>query len=400
MKIVISGNVFGFPHGWAATNYVSLMAQGLVKAGSQVHIIVPHYTENQANFLNQDPSGMVNGVTFEYTTGTPILPANNWRRRFGKARSLIVTPWRLLTLKFYQPLNALILYGRSYSLLVRYSFWCRLFNIPLVVCIVEWTLANTFKEAEKQNKQRFYNEVFNHADAVIVISRYIEKLATEASRQQKKSLPCLRTSILGDSTVWQNIQPTILPRPYLLFCAYLDNYLDDALFVLEAVSKVQVADIDLLMVGKASRKTKQAIKNKIESLNLLDKVQLRSDYVSTDELYSLYAGAKALLAPLFNNERSLARFPSKIADYLMSGRPVVSSAIGEVGEYLEDGKTAFLSNSDTVTDFATKIEEALINNERSDLIGQEGKNLAKEQFNYLSRGEELLQFLNSLGSRL
>ena len=399
MKIFISGNVFSFPKGWAATNYISLMAQGLVKAGSQVHIIVPHYTENQDDFLNRDSSGIVNGVTFEYTTGTPILPAKRWQSKFGKARSLVLFPWRLLTLKFYHQSNALIFYGRSYSLLVRYGFWCRLFKIPLVVCIVEWTLANTIKEADKQNKQRFYNEVFNRADAVVVISRHIEKLASEATSQQKKSLPCLRTSILCDPIVWQNVKPTIRPRPYLLFCAYLDNYLDDALFVLEAVSKVQVADIDLLMVGKTSRKTKRAIKNKIESLNLLDKVVLRADYVSTEELYSLYAGAKALLAPLFNNERSLARFPSKIADYLMSGRPVVSNAIGEVGEYLEDGKTAFLSNSDTVTEFAAKIEEALINNERSDLIGQEGKNVAKEQFNYLSRGEQLFKFLKELKSR-
>jgi glycosyltransferase involved in cell wall biosynthesis len=84
----------------------------------------------------------------------------------------------------------------------------------------------------------------------------------------------------------------------------------------------------------------------------------------------------------------------------MSGRPFVSNAIGEVGEYLEDGKTAFLSNSDSVTEFAAKIEEALINNERSDLIGQQGKNVAKEQFNYILRGEELLQFLKSLGNDL
>lgn len=400
MKIVISGNLFAFPNGWAATNYVHLMAQGLVKAGSQVHVILSQYTENQANFLNQDSSGMVNGVTFEYTTGTPIVPANHWQRRFGKARSLIVTPWRFLTLKFERRSNALILYSRSYSLLVRYSFWCRLLKIPLVVRIDEWTLAHNRTEEERQSEKSFYSEVFKRADAVIVISRYIEKLAKEASRQQKKSLPCLRMPILCNPTVWQNVKPTIHPRPYLLFCAYMDNYLDDALFVLEAVSKVQVADIDLLMVGKASRKTKRAIQNKIESLNLQDKVLLRLDYVSTEELYSLYAGAKALLAPLFNNERSLARFPSKIAEYLMSGRPVVSCAIGEVGKYLEDGQTAFLSESDSVTDFATKIEEALINNERSDLIGQQGKNVAEEQFNYILRGEELLQFLKSLGNDL
>jgi glycosyltransferase involved in cell wall biosynthesis len=392
MNILISGDVFSFPRGTAASNYVKLIAKGLVQAGSHVHIVIPNYTEGESNYLNADSYGLVDGVSFEYTTGTPIRRSNIWQRGWGKARSYLVTPWRLFNLRFRNRLDALILYGRSHSLLVQYSFLCRLLKVPLIVYIVEWTLAIPNRRAQQQqNDKRFYAEVFDRADAVIVISRYLEDRATEGSSHRKNPLPCLRMPILCDPQVWQNVQPAIRPKPYLLFCAYLDNYINDALFIIEAMSEVQVSGIDLLMVGKASGKTQRAIQSKAENLNLQDRIVLRTDFVPTDELHSLYAGATALLAPLFNNDRSLARFPSKIAEYLMSGRPVVSCQVGEVAEYLQDEETAFLSEPDNLSAFAEKIQEALTSINR-DWVGQRGKKLAQEQFDYISRGQELLKF--------
>ena len=52
------------------------------------------------------------------------------------------------------------------------------------------------------------------------------------------------------------------------------------------------------------------------------------------ELLDLYQDASVLLAPLFEDTRSIARFPTKIGEYLAAGRPVLTNAVGEVPEVL------------------------------------------------------------------
>ena len=56
--------------------------------------------------------------------------------------------------------------------------------------------------------------------------------------------------------------------------------------------------------------------------------------------------AHGLLIPLFDDVRSTARFPTKIGEYLASGRPIVTTAVGEMPRYFEDGVTAFISAPD------------------------------------------------------
>ena len=82
-----------------------------------------------------------------------------------------------------------------------------------------------------------------------------------------------------------------------------------------------------------------------------------------------YAGASALVAPLPDTERARARFPSKIADYLLSGRPVVSSRVGEVAELLRDGESAFLADPKDPDGLADALARALKSDD-ADAVGE------------------------------
>ena len=63
----------------------------------------------------------------------------------------------------------------------------------------------------------------------------------------------------------------------------------------------------------------------------------------------------ALLIPLSNSEKDKARFPTKIAEYLASARPVVSSNIGEFANYATNNKNAVLCEPDDIAGFANGI---------------------------------------------
>ena len=117
-------------------------------------------------------------------------------------------------------------------------------------------------------------------------------------------------------------------------------------------------------------------------------------YVNREELLALYSNAQALLAPLEDDERSKARFPTKIGEYLVSGRPVITNSVGEVSRFLKDGETAFIAPPCDVEVFAQKIELALFDSKLSRRIGLAGRQVAEQNFHYSKQGERIVKFLN------
>ena len=93
--------------------------------------------------------------------------------------------------------------------------------------------------------------------------------------------------------------------------------------------------------------------------------------------------------------RSLARFPSKLADYLYSGRPVVTSAIGEINKYLRDGNSAFLANPGDINEFAQKISDAVSSKSRN-IVGVNGKQVAESEFSIRTQGLNLKNLIEKI----
>jgi glycosyltransferase involved in cell wall biosynthesis len=149
------------------------------------------------------------------------------------------------------------------------------------------------------------------------------------------------------------------------------------------------------MIGYAGESALKEINKEIKKLNIEGRVTISSKFVDEKLLYKLFASANVLLAPMHDNNRSAARFPLKIADYLMSGRPVVSSHIGEVAATLKDGVSAFLAKPDDSTDFIKKIEIALTHPNRLQ-IALSGREIAIKNFDYKTNGKRLLEFIYSL----
>src|SRR5439155_25798972 len=60
-------------------------------------------------------------------------------------------------------------------------------------------------------------------------------------------------------------------------------------------------------------------------------------------LVASYKTATALLAPLWDDDRSKTRLPNKLGEYLASGRPVVACKIGDLTDFLVDDVNACLA---------------------------------------------------------
>ncbi len=96
-------------------------------------------------------------------------------------------------------------------------------------------------------------------------------------------------------------------------------------------------------------------------------------YLSRPELLELYERAHALLIPLFDDQQSRARFPTKIGEYLAAARPVVTNAVGEIPRYFTDGVDAVVCPPGDPIAFGRAIADLLSDPARAALIGRRGR---------------------------
>jgi glycosyltransferase involved in cell wall biosynthesis len=73
--------------------------------------------------------------------------------------------------------------------------------------------------------------------------------------------------------------------------------------------------------------------------------------------------------------------PVVIIEAMLSGKPIICSAIGGLPEVVEDGKTGLLCKYDDVEDFTSKIEMLWNDPELGRQLGLAGKELARQRYN-------------------
>jgi glycosyltransferase involved in cell wall biosynthesis len=152
-------------------------------------------------------------------------------------------------------------------------------------------------------------------------------------------------------------------------------------FLIEAMPFVlqRVPDANLVLAGYAgelpeSPQTiiqKQGLQHAVHYLGMLDSA----------EVVNLLAGADVLVMPKDSTSMNEFGFPSKLAEYLASGRPVVSTRVSDIPEYLSHGKNACLCPPGDAKALAQAIVDLLAAGlETRAAIGSAGMRLARTCF--------------------
>ena len=103
-----------------------------------------------------------------------------------------------------------------------------------------------------------------------------------------------------------------------------------------------------------------------------------------------------MLLPLYSTVQDEARFPHKLGEYLASGNPVITCHVGELKNYLKHKESAFICSPNNVLEFAENMEYVANNPENAILVGEKGKLICKENFDYLVLGKQCSIFLSQL----
>jgi glycosyltransferase involved in cell wall biosynthesis len=94
------------------------------------------------------------------------------------------------------------------------------------------------------------------------------------------------------------------------------------------------------------------------------------------------------------NVQAEGGFPTKLGEYLASGRPTIITKVGELSDYVSDGVSTFFVKPGDVLDFADKLRFVLANEALSSKVGVEGKKIALDIFSYKNHSNALDAFVN------
>ena len=93
---------------------------------------------------------------------------------------------------------------------------------------------------------------------------------------------------------------------------------------------------------------------------------------------------------------SQAGFPTKLGEYLASGKPVVVTNTGDISQYLQDGANAFLTPPGDTSSFAHALQYVMSNPKEAREVGRRGREVAVSQFSSQVHGARIIEFIRAL----
>ena len=135
----------------------------------------------------------------------------------------------------------------------------------------------------------------------------------------------------------------------------------------------------LIILGYGSDVQKDAVRSSIEAFGLTKRVLLR-DPVPQADLPAWLQAADALVLCRPISRQATYGFPTKLAEYLSTGRAVVVTQTSDIGHYLRDGVSAFLAPPNDIPAFAEALARAAADPAAAAKIGLEGQAVFRAEF--------------------
>lgn len=399
LEVTILSTYLSFPYGMAATNRVRLLARAMNEAGVRVRVLVMQASDRPPHVENTEVRGTYCGVPFEYACGTTLRHDSFVMRRLIELRGWATGAARLVQSRRRGELDAVYLWFTSQRHSPDRSVYLallRALGVPVVIELNErpWPMRD-----DRRLFERVLSPITGVAGAV-AISRLLEEWARAEAARLRRPFTVMSVPIVVDV---DELEPESYPEtgePLFVF-AGAPEY-DQALrFVFSAMEHVwrEFPECRLVVTGtRASDPASRRLQEEARQGAWDERLTL-AGYLERPELLRLYARARGLLVPLFDDVRSAARFPTKIGEYLASARPVVTNAVGEIPRYFEDGVNGLVCPPGDAAAFGERLLELLRDPLRAAAIGRAGRELAERRFHYALYGEELRRGFTEAASR-
>jgi glycosyltransferase involved in cell wall biosynthesis len=378
-----------FPPATATGSRMEKYARGLRESDAEPFIFA----------ISRRPEERVEGGWRRTPAGIPYQVALVRRRgRWDTYGALRQTRDAFLSaLRELGPWDAAIVQGQNSYCAAPVAELCRRQGTRCVVECNEWLAwqghKGWFLSPFFWMKERFRRVTLRQVSGAIAISRLWEE------HLRGMGVPVIRIPALGEAES-QATGPPPGRGPFTICYAGQLSPRDLPLTMLEALRRALRAGLDcrlwfvgslgLFSIGRRALESAQRdglLRERVES----------TGWISREEYRARLAGAHCLVLFREDSREARACFPTRLPEYLLTGRPVVTSAVGDPALYLQHQVSAWLVPPG---DQPEAIAEAYLKLSRDPqlaaLIGSKGRETALREFSYRRYGAPLLEFLRGL----
>ena len=388
-RVLIIGDAFSFPQGTGAAARTCSIARGLREAGAEVQALVTCPTEpSAAAAVNTEARGVYKEIPFEYTTGTTTRPSSFWRRRWVAGRSVArQVAW---VMGRGAPFDAVLISTiSSLSLPVLIGSLAKARGAVLLFEGCELPFRQPAKGFGRRLYERLYTRwVFKIYDGVLVISTYLSRYF---ERHVRSTARLIHVPILVDAAPHATRDGLAAARPpYIAYAGFLEESkgIDDLLRAFALITPKHPG-LELWIAGGGSREERLRLRTLSQAQGVDRQVRWLGP-MPRDEVPVFLSGARVLALPHRSGTYAHAAFPTKLGEYLAAGRPIVTTAVGEISHYLTDGVHAYLVPPDDPAAFAGRLRDVLDHPEDADAMARRGQAVVRQHFDYRFHGQRIL----------
>ena len=388
----------------ASSNRFRSLIENLKAEGANIHLYIYGGYQSEEEFQKFKE----NGTFFNQIQYTYLLRHKNtniWRRRLDK---YILVHFRQF--RFNKKINRLLQNSGetifwltddvelqiAINRVPKKQTHCYFIEISEFLDIHTLHKGNAVQKALANKSQiLFENQTYQKLDAVALMTKTLfdHYQRNFLSGPRLLHLPMTVDLSRFEKTNYPNI--LALKKPYLVFTGVMNNVKDGVNILIDAFAEIasEYADLNLYLFGPWDYDQPGHIQQ-IKKLNLENRIFYKG-LVDRDEIPNVLMNAKFLVMPRPDSKQAQGGFPTKLGEYLASGKPVCATTVGELPDYLTDGEHVFFSKPGDKQSFKESMLKLLQNEALSLEIGQNGKSVAYNNFNAKKQGKLLFDFLQS-----
>jgi glycosyltransferase involved in cell wall biosynthesis len=233
------------------------------------------------------------------------------------------------------------------------------------------------------------------ADAILVISTYLQRKYARLNRQPQK-VHLIPTIV--DCEAWR-LPPEDEPNPARLFYAGTLGMQDNLYVLAQALSELkhQGFGFRLALAGRRpGEKPLDRFLAECRSLGIEENVEVLG-FLKHEKIKGYIARSHLLVNLRQRSTWSVSGQSTKLSEYLASGRAVLTTDLGDNARYVEHERSAFVVSPDVSPDqLARLLKRVLADQELRIRVGAGGRRAAETHFNVPVIQERLRSILAAL----
>jgi glycosyltransferase involved in cell wall biosynthesis len=395
----IALSVGNYPNSEASANRHLAILRGLNERGNAIKLI-SLYPNKKISCNNK----VYKNVAITYVTTIPYSLCG----KYGKLWIRVFSTFKLffLLIKYKRLFKAefIIVFLTDIESILCCILFSKLFKVQIFHERTEYPFLNQESFIKKIILNFYLKFLIPRFDGLIVIT---EELLKYFEKYSQKRLKVISIVVEEDRFEKRNLNAKIQNKifdkncKYIATAGHLYGEKDGIKVLLKSFIflREKYPEFKLLLIGENSNENKlKEVMEFIHSNNLGEDV-IFTGKVNNEEIPLLLNSATVLCLARPNNIQARGGFPTKLAEYLMSGVPVLSTVFGEIQNYFEDGGNIFLCEPDAPELFAQKLIYIINNYENALEVSSRGRQFAINNFSYKIISEKYYHFLkNSLNA--